>query len=97
MRGFPVSHACFHTGPSSHLIDPSPSSPANGSLEFVTRRGIRKMLSLKTASQIEQYRWGLPQMIVALRTFLSGGLEDPQYTEAGQANIKNFLCAASRL
>jgi len=51
--------------------------------------------SLKTASRIEQYRWGLPQMKVALRALLSGGLEDPQYTEAGRANIKNFLSAAS--
>jgi hypothetical protein len=82
-------------------VPPSWASPfkagARGSVEFITQRAIRKILVLKTASAAEQYRWGLPQMKVALRKLLGKGFTDPQWTEAGRANIKRFATAASQL
>lgn len=82
-------------------VPPSWAAPfkagARGSVEFLTQRAIRKIQDLKTASAAEQYRWGLPQMKVASRKLLGKGFTDPQWTEAGRANIKRFATAASQL
>jgi hypothetical protein len=68
-----------------------------GSVEYITRRAIRRLRLLKTASLSEQYRWGLPQMKVALRRVLAKDARYPQWTEARRANIEKFLIAASQI
>lgn len=69
---------------------------ARGSVEFLTRRAIRKIRELQTASRSEQYRWGLPQMKAALRRLLAKRFPNPQWTQAARANIEEFVAAASR-
>jgi hypothetical protein len=82
-------------------LPPSWASPfkagRRGSVEFLTRRAIRKMSLLKEASRSEQYRWGLPQMKATLRRLLAEGLGSPQWTPAGRANIEKFVAAVSRV
>jgi hypothetical protein len=65
-----------------------------GAVEFLTRRAMRKVLFLKTASRSEQFLWGFPQMKANLRRSLAQGFGNPQWTPTGRANIENFISAA---
>jgi hypothetical protein len=68
-----------------------------GSLEFITRRAVRKLRALQTGSRSEKYRWGLPEMKVALRRLRANGFGDGRWTQAGRANMEYFVTAASQI
>jgi hypothetical protein len=79
-------------------LPPSWASPfkpgSHGSVEFMTRRAIRKMHLLKAAGRSVQYQWGLPQMKIGLRRILTEQARDRRWTEDGHANIRKFVAAA---
>jgi hypothetical protein len=76
----------------------SPFKPGTrGSVEFITRRAVRKLRQLKGAPRSERYQWGLPYMNVALRRLLVNGFESGLWTQSARANIDYFVKAASQI
>jgi hypothetical protein len=69
----------------------------HGSVEFLTRRAIRRIRQLRMANRGEQLRWGVPQMKITLRRMLVEHADDPRWTEAEWNNIKKFMFAASQI
>ena len=68
------------------------------SVEFITRRAIRRLRSLRKACRSERHRWGLPYLKQRLRrSDLDADIVRQGASPGGNANLAAFIRAAQRM
>jgi hypothetical protein len=68
------------------------------SVEFITRRAIRKVEALRKARRSEQFRWGVPHLRARMRQpDTNDEVVDQNFGSRDASNLKNFLRAARLL
>jgi hypothetical protein len=82
-------------------LPPLWASPSTGddrcSVEFLTRRAIRKIHSLKKESRSERFRWGMPYLKARLQRPDVNDETNREHIVRDNDNLRAFISAAERL